>query len=34
MERVREAISLHLDDHAEAPPALELIGIQRVSVPA
>lgn len=35
MERVREAIALHLETDADADePSLEFVGIQRVSVPA
>jgi len=34
MERVREAIALHLEDPALDAPHLDLVGIQRVTVPA
>jgi predicted RNase H-like HicB family nuclease len=35
MERIREAISLHLEENeGEASPHLEFVGIQRISVPA
>ena len=34
VERVREAIALHLEDPDVDLPKLELIGIQRVTVPA
>jgi predicted RNase H-like HicB family nuclease len=34
MERVKEAIALHLDNPSADAPSLELVGIQRVSVPA
>ncbi len=35
MERVREAIALHLEAEPDADvPALELVGVQRVSIPA
>ena len=34
MERVREAIALNLEDRGEDAPALEFIGVQRISVAA
>jgi predicted RNase H-like HicB family nuclease len=34
MERIREAIALALEVQAEAPPALEFVGVQRVKVSA
>lgn len=34
MERVRQAIALNLEDRGEDAPALELIGVQRISVAA
>ena len=34
MERVKEAIALHLDEIDADAPDLELIGVKRVSVPA
>lgn len=34
MERIKEAIALHLDDDSDAHPHLEFIGIQRVTLPA
>jgi predicted RNase H-like HicB family nuclease len=35
MERIREAISLHLEEDAdESRTTLEFVGVQRVSVPA
>jgi predicted RNase H-like HicB family nuclease len=33
MERIKEAIALHLDEDEQAHPQLEFIGIQRVTVP-
>ena len=34
MERVQEAIALHLEDRGEVALSLEFIGVQRVSVAA
>ena len=34
MERIREAIALHMEDRTDDLPALEFIGVQRVTVAA
>jgi predicted RNase H-like HicB family nuclease len=34
MERIREAIELHLEDRAEPPEDLEFVAVERVSVAA
>ena len=35
MERIREAIALHIEDRADDPlPPLEFVGVQRVTVAA
>jgi predicted RNase H-like HicB family nuclease len=34
MDRIREAIALHLEDRGEPPESLELVAVERVSVAA
>jgi predicted RNase H-like HicB family nuclease len=34
MERIREAIALHLEDDVARPAPLEFVGVQRVTVAA